>query len=90
MVFVTVRQNNTHNVLHAIAQISEIRQNNVYAGLVLFRKQNPAVDDKDFPIEFKNRHVAANFANSTQWNYSQHSGLQRRRFRQGLHKNSFL
>ena len=65
VVFMAMSQNHADDILHAIVQIVEVRQNHVDAGLMLFGEQHSAVDDQDFAVDFEHGHVSTNFADAT-------------------------
>ena len=65
MVFVTVSQHDCENVMHAITDVAEVRQNHVDAWLVLFRKEHAAVDDKQLAVDFEDGHVSTDLADAT-------------------------
>jgi hypothetical protein len=68
VVFVTVGQHDSDNVIQTVSDVSEVGQDYVDARLVLFREQHTAVDDEQFPVHLEYGHVATNFADSAERN----------------------
>ena len=64
MVLVPVGEDDGLNVLDPVAQIIDVRQNQVDAGLTFFGKEDSAVDDDDFPLVFEDVAIAADFTES--------------------------
>lgn len=73
VVFVTVGQHQGHDVVEAIAQILECRQDQVDARVFFLGKEHAAVDQGDLPVDLEGRHVAADVTQSTQRNDPQGS-----------------
>ena len=66
VVFVRVRQHQRFDLVEAAFDVTKIRQDQIDARLVVGREHHPAVDDQQPAEMFENRHVAADFADSTQ------------------------
>ena len=59
VVLVAVRQDDRDDVLEAVPDRGEVRQDDVDAGLVLLGEQHAAVDDEQLAVQLEDRHVAA-------------------------------
>jgi hypothetical protein len=66
VVLVAVRQDDADDVLEAVADRSEVREDQVDAGLGLLGEEDAAVDDQDLAAVLERRHVAADLAESSQ------------------------
>ena len=66
VVFVGVRQHQRLDVVEPVFDVSQVRQDQVDARLVVGREHHPAVDDQQPAEVLENGHVAADFADSTQ------------------------
>ncbi len=64
VVLVAVREHDAENVIETIPDRAEVGQDQVDAGLVLFREQHAAVDDENLAVDFEGRHVATDLAQS--------------------------
>jgi len=66
VVFVTVGENNGHNVIESMPDGLKVGEDEVDTGLCLLREQHPTIDDEKFPVNLKNRHVPADFADTAE------------------------
>ena len=73
MVFVTVREHDSQNVIHAVTDVAEVRKDEVHTRLSLFREKNTTVHDKELAVEFIDGHVATNLPHSSEWDNAQRS-----------------
>ena len=64
MVFVTVRQHDRVEVVPAITEIGEVREDQVNAWLLGLGEQHAAVDDEQPAAVLEHRHVAADLADA--------------------------
>jgi hypothetical protein len=64
VVFVTVGEHDTNDVVEAVPQVTEVRENNVDTRLMFFWKEHPDVNDEDFAVDFEAGHVSTDFADS--------------------------
>ena len=71
VVFVRVRQHQRLDVVEPVFDVTQIRQDQVDARLVVGGKHHPAVDDQQPAQMLENRHVAADFADSAQRGHPQ-------------------
>ena len=67
MVFVTVGEDHADNVVHAVFNPREVRENQVNTRLGFFREKNATVDNEEFGVELQHVHVAAHFTQATKW-----------------------
>ena len=65
------------DVVEAIGDVVKVGQDEVDAGLVLFREQHSAVDDQQLAVELEDGHVATDLAEPTKCHYTQGSRRQR-------------
>ena len=77
VVFVRMRQHQRLDIVEPMFDVTQIRQDQVDAGLVVGGKHHPAVDDQQPAQMLENRHVAADFADSAQRGDPQTTGGQR-------------
>jgi hypothetical protein len=73
VVFVTVREHDSQNVIHAVTDVAEVRKDEVHTRLSLFREKNTTVHDKELAVEFIDGHVATNLPHSSEWDNAQRS-----------------
>jgi hypothetical protein len=64
----SMRQGNARNAVAIVAQITEIRDDEIYARQLLIGKHDTAIDDEDLLIVFIQHHVLADFTHSAQRN----------------------
>jgi hypothetical protein len=64
VIFVTVGEDDTDDVVEAVLDRREVGKDEVDTGLGLFGEEHTAVDDEKPPIELEDGHVATNFAES--------------------------
>src|SRR5262249_12963711 len=79
VILVRVRQYNRVNEVQPAFERGEVRQDQVDAGLVLLREQDPAVDHQQPPVVLEHGHVAADLADPAERDHSQAAGGQWRR-----------
>ncbi len=75
MIFMSMRYDNTENLIRLVAQIVVIGNNVIDPEHVVFGKHNSRIDDQDLMVEFVGSHVLADFPKSTQGNDFQFSVL---------------
>ena len=68
VVLVAVGQKKTANLVAALLQVCDIGENQIDAGLLFFRKADPAIDDDDVIARFEGKHILANLADSAEEN----------------------
>ena len=76
VVFVSVGEHNGQHIVHPMFNRLKIREDEVDAWLCFFRKQHAGVDNQQLAVELKDRHVAADFANSPEGNNAEGSGME--------------
>src|SRR5690625_7004670 len=74
-----VGQDDRGDVVEAIADLLEVRQDQVDAGLRILGEQYAAVDDQQSPLELEDRHVAADVPETAQRRHAQGVAPQLRR-----------
>ena len=77
VVFVGVREHKRLDVVEPVFDVTQIRQDQIDARLVVGGKHHPAVDDQQPAQVLENRHVAADFADSAQRGHPQTTGGER-------------
>jgi hypothetical protein len=82
VVLVTMGQHDAYDVLQPVLDVGEIRQDQVDAGLGLFREEHAAVNYQQLAVDFEDRHVAANLSQSTERDNPQRAFGQFRRSNQ--------
>ena len=91
MVFVSVRQHDSDDVVESVSNRSEVGKNQVDAGLGFLGEQHSTVDNEQSPVEFVDGHVSADLADSTEGNDSKSTRFERLRFTDdSRHGASFL
>ena len=70
VVLVAVGEHNAHHIGQAVLDVREVRQDQIHARLVLLGEEHTAVDDQQFPVEFEDGHVSADFAQAAEGNNS--------------------
>ncbi|CAH0327151.1 hypothetical protein SRABI128_05815 [Microbacterium sp. Bi128] len=66
MVFVTVGQDHSDDVLETVLDVGEVRQDEVDAGLGLLGEEDAAVNDEELAIDLENGHVSTDFPDSAE------------------------
>ncbi len=66
VVLVAVGQDDADDVVHAVPDVVEVRQDQVDAGLVLLGEEDAAVDDEDLAVDLEGDHVAADLLEAAQ------------------------
>src|SRR5690625_8012617 len=66
-----VGQDDRGDVVEAIADLLEVRQDQVDAGLRILGEQYAAVDDQQTPLELEDRHIAADVPETAQRRHAQ-------------------
>lgn len=67
VVLVAMGEDDALDVVEAVPDGREVRQDQVDSGLLLFREEHPAVDDQQAAAVFEDRHVSADLAETTEW-----------------------
>ncbi|MEI5101242.1 hypothetical protein RB200_25205 [Streptomyces sp. PmtG] len=62
----TVREDDALDVVEAVTDGREIRQDQVDSGLLLLREEHSAVDDQQTPVVLEDRHVPADLAEAAE------------------------
>ena len=79
MVLVAVREDDALDVVEAVPDGREVRQDQVDSGLLLLGEEHPAVDDQQAAAVLEDRHVAADFAETAERGDAQAALGERRR-----------
>ena len=79
VVLVAVGEYDGDDVLHPAAEVGEVGQDHVDAGLGLLGEQHPAVDDEQLALVLEDGHVATDLAEATERDDAQSPLGQRRR-----------
>ena len=66
MVLVRVREQDRADRAVEIAQVAEVRQDQIDAEVLVARKRQPRVDDDDFAVGLVDRHVLADLAEAAE------------------------
>ncbi len=66
MVLVAVREHDAVDVVEAVPDGREVRQDQVDSGLLLLREKHSAVDDQQPAAVFEDRHVAADLTQAAE------------------------
>ena len=80
MILVAVRQHDADDVGEAVTDRTEVREDQVDAGMVLLGEQHPAVDDEQLAVELEHGHVAADLAEPAERDDAQATGGELRRW----------
>ena len=75
-----VSEHNPNNVVEAVTNGREVRQNQVNARLVVFREQNATIDDQNLSVDLEAGHVAANLTETTDRDNAEGALCERGRF----------
>lgn len=67
VVLVTMGEDDALDVVEAVPDGREVRQDQVDSGLFLFGEQHAAVDDQQAAAVFEDRHVSADLAEAAEW-----------------------
>ncbi len=78
MVLVTVSQNASNYAIELVLEVAQIRQDQVNTRLSLLWKENTAVNDQNLGVDLKHCHVATDFAQPSQRDNPEGSGLKLR------------
>jgi hypothetical protein len=76
VILVRMGQNKCLDIVETVLNMADVGQDEVDAGLVVTREQHAAVDDKQPTEVLKNRHIATDFADTTQCGDAQSSCCQ--------------
>ena len=82
VVFVAVGQHDAFDVLQAITQNREVRQDHVDARLVLLREQQSTIDNQQFALVLEDGHIATDFSQPPDGDDAKTASRQCRRSRQ--------
>ena len=82
MVFVTVSEHHTNDVIQTIFKPREIRQNQIDTGLGFFGEKHATINNEEFAIKLQNVHVSTDFSQATQGDNPEASLFQGGRFGQ--------
>ena len=77
VVLVPVRQHDRLDVVEAVLDVVEVRQDQVHAGLVVLGEQHAAVDDEQLSGMLQDRHVASHLAQAAEGDHPQSAVRQR-------------
>ena len=84
VVLVAVGEDEADDVVHAVLDPGEIRQDQVDAGLGLLREENATIHDQELAPVLEDVHVAADLAETSQRDHSQCALFQGRGFAEVL------